>query len=795
MRIPRLLTILGPSAVVYVLAARASLGVSSTYEGVVAVLSIILSLTPLLLLTAPPMRGTSRLAWMGVSLALAVASAGAYSDTLLWTHATAWLSATMVMLDLVLHRALGPAVRRSILAAFALAAFAAAGLTRGNFLPDATFGAVVVAGIIAAGALHQVFLVQRGHAFEGALSGITLAVLAVALAYSWFGPFSGALGVCVEFSIAVLLWLGHLAWIDPHWRSLRRVGIPFLAACASSFLAGSFLASRLVADPLRLGVAATGFGVLWWVTFAGAKRLANRVLWSTSGQLTEGVHAARRGLSAGASLEEIARGSLAPLAEMFGESDGEPELFALQPPLRIRLDAGKRPNIRSADPPSSIVDALFVGTEPGVLDILVLRSRVVREPTIRALVDTMENASLGAVLPCSHLDHVEGLLFLPLGSRTDPLSGTELDALAPLSESLGGALSSALAHRRAESHIHELSALRRDAEDRVVALEGELVQLRGQFDVLGRGLAEDQTLHVAYSPSMRRVQIRAIELAPTNDPVLLIATAGAPVLPISRFIHDRGPRWEAPFVVADCSSATEDMVMSLLFGSEEDHRQGWLQSATGGTLLLRDLPALPLRAQARLASTLGQQDATATDVRFIATARTSLEELQRRGAIEAGLADMFFGTNLTVPSLRRRREDVPSLVLLAIDRACRVLASQPVGIEQAAMAALVAHDWPGDVAELEFIVELAVSRAQGKSIGIADFPALSPPPEHAEDALDGTYEVVERRLLERALRCAGGNKSEAARMLGLKRTTFLDKLRRHALEKLPPGRIGGSAAG
>ena len=138
---------------------------------------------------------------------------------------------------------------------------------------------------------------------------------------------------------------------------------------------------------------------------------------------------------------------------------------------------------------------------------------------------------------------------------------------------------------------------------------------------------------------------------------------------------------------------------------------------------------------------------------------------------------------------------MPSLVLLAIDRACRVLASEPVGIEQAAMAALVAHDWPGDVAELEFMVELAVSRVQGKSIRLADLPPLAWLADAEDEPLGGTYMEVERRLLERALLRAGGNKSEAARMLGLKRTTFLDKLRRHELERQPPDSMGGSAVG
>ncbi len=794
-RIPRLLTILGPAAVLYVLAARASLRVTPSYEGVVAVLAIALSFTPLLLLRASAMRGAARLAWMGVSLALAVATAGSPSDVLTWTHGVAWLSAAMIMLDLVLPGSLRVHIRYAILATFAAAAFSAATFAEAGLLPDATLGFVVVAGMITTGALHQIFLVERGHALEGALSGIALASLGVALAYAWFGPFVGVLGVCIEFAVAALLWVGHLAWIDPHWRSLRRVGVPFLAACAVSFGAGFFFAPRLSDAPLRFGVAAAGIGALWWLTFAATSGLANRLVWTSSGRLAEGAHAARKALNAGATLEEIATRALVHLVEALPGSQDYPALFTLQPPLRIRLDVGNRASIRSANPPPAIVQAVFGGLETRVLDLPSLHSQVVREPQIRALVGTMESGGIGAVVPCSRLDEIEALLLLPIADRIEPLSRIELETLATLGGSLGGAVSSGLAQRRAETHIHELSALRRDAEDRVEALEGELEQLRGQFDVLGRGLAEDQTLHVAYSPSMRRVQTRAIELAPSSRPILLIATTGAPVLPVSRFIHDRGPRWEAPFVVADCSSTTPDLVMSSLFGSENGQRKGWLRSAAGGTLLLRDLPALARPAQARLAAALGEQSTDFADVRIIATARTPLKELERRDALDATLADVFSGADLALPSLRERREDVPSLVLLAIDRACRVLASEPVGIEQAAMAALVAHEWPGDVAGLELVVELAVSRVRGKSILLADLPPLAWPAGEEDDSLGGTYVQVERRLLERALFRSGGNKSEAARMLGLKRTTFLDKLRRHGLEKRAPDSMGGSAVG
>jgi DNA-binding NtrC family response regulator len=802
-RIPRLLSIVGPAAVLYLLAARASSSAAQSPNWLLAAVSLGFALSPLAVVGARLTRRIAELALLGTSLAIAIASAGTSSRLLDSVHDYAWLLAVVLMLDLALPAKTTSLVRRGATVGLTLTAVVSALLSGAELLAPQTTAVVIVAGMLAIAAVHQVALKDRGHPVEGWLAAMVLVILAVWLAYGWFGPVPGSLAIAVEASVALSLWLGHLTWVDARYRSLRPTVMPVALASLVCFALANAWAPSAPLESWKMGAFAIAYGALWSATFALARRVSRRAVWSGSGPLAEAAEAARRALIGATNLETVASAVLMPLLKGAVQGDERPEIWVFEPPLRICTEPGNRTMVRSGEAPPAIVGALTGAGMQSILDLIHLRLRVVREPEIRHLVEVMENRDIGAVVPCVLTDHLEGILCLPVSGRTEPLSASELQRLGSLGQALAGSLASTLAQRRAESHVRQLSELRWNAERRVAALEVEVEQLRDQCDIVGRGLAEDQTLHVAYSPSMRSVQTRAIELAPGDEPILLVAGAGSPVLPVSRFIHDRGPRWESPFVVADCSAVATEEVTSLLFGSQAG-RPGWFDSATGGTLLLRDVPALPLVAQSRLAAALheflavgdaDEQGRTSVPPRIIATSRSSLATLRGRGALDPGLDRCLSSNILVIPPLRERREDVPSLALLAIDRACRVLARDPVGIEQRAMSSLVDHDWPGDVAELELVIELAVGGASGKTIVASDLPPLAWPTGEPEESLSGTYLEVERRLLERALRRAGGNKSEAARRLGLKRTTFLDKLRRHGLEQRTENDVPGRALG
>jgi DNA-binding NtrC family response regulator len=211
-------------------------------------------------------------------------------------------------------------------------------------------------------------------------------------------------------------------------------------------------------------------------------------------------------------------------------------------------------------------------------------------------------------------------------------------------------------------------------------------------------------------------------------------------------------------------------------------------------VLLLDLPALPRNVQRRLATTLmtgiarpaGGGASYRVHTRILASTRRPLPELVEQGRCEPELATPFEAFACRVPPLRECPEDFESHVLIAIDQACRRLARELLGIEQDALARLREEHWSENVAQLQTVLDRAAACAGGARITIADLDR-----SHALAAsghpLEGDLEEIERRALVHALSRAGGNKSEAARLLGIPRTTLLDKLRRFKLDDATRG--------
>jgi DNA-binding NtrC family response regulator len=247
-------------------------------------------------------------------------------------------------------------------------------------------------------------------------------------------------------------------------------------------------------------------------------------------------------------------------------------------------------------------------------------------------------------------------------------------------------------------------------------------------------------------------------------------------------------RARAPFVVFDCATLSDDAARRTIFGErrEDVSVPGWLELAADGTLVLEHVVALSPGLQAEIARALserrarpvGAQTHYPVGARLVCTLRVAPIDLVASGALSAELSRWLEPTSYRVPPLRERAEDLESLILMAVDRAARVSGRQVPGLTPEVLNALREHVFLGNEQELESVVFRAVLACRGPRITLADLPPLA---SHSH-ASDGSFQEQEREILRRALERAQGNKTRAARALGLKRTTLIDKLRRLGLD-------------
>ncbi|MCP1726125.1 two-component system response regulator PilR (NtrC family) [Natronospira proteinivora] len=296
------------------------------------------------------------------------------------------------------------------------------------------------------------------------------------------------------------------------------------------------------------------------------------------------------------------------------------------------------------------------------------------------------------------------------------------------------------------------------------------------------------------SPEMRQLRQLIGRVARSQAPVLISGESGTGKELVARLIHDSGPRASAPFVPVNCGAIPAELMESELFGHRKGSftgatadREGLFQAAEGGTLFLDEVAELPLAMQVKLLRVIqersvrpvGGREEIPVDVRILSATHRNLAEAVQAGEFRE---DIFYRLNvieLPVPSLRQRREDLPGLIedILA-NLACRLDMPQP-RLSDAALEKLQSHPFPGNVRELENMLERAITLSDGGQIEAADIfiktptqPAnggegeLSLPPDNGQPLPD-FLEDMEREAIQRALERCRFNKTEAARTLGM----------------------------
>jgi DNA-binding NtrC family response regulator len=336
-------------------------------------------------------------------------------------------------------------------------------------------------------------------------------------------------------------------------------------------------------------------------------------------------------------------------------------------------------------------------------------------------------------------------------------------------------------------------------------LKSENAYLRAQLDnrhrfegIVGKSATMTQLFHLLET------------VAATSSTILITGETGSGKEVVARAIHHNSRRRSHPFVALNCSAIPETLLEAELFGhvrgaftGATGNRQGRVEQAHKGTLFLDEVgtmsPALQVKLlrvlQEREFERIGDVNTTKVDVRVIAATNGDLRRMVSDGRFRE---DLFYRLNVipvAVPPLRDRREDIPLLVQHFLDK---FLESSPVGsrpmtVSQEAMRRLMSFHWPGNVRQLENTVERAVAIGAGRSqIDVGD---LLPELVHSDESrfsstlslpdegldLDAFVASVERELIQRSLERTGGNKGQAARLLHLKRTTLVEKLKR--LEK------------
>jgi DNA-binding NtrC family response regulator len=300
------------------------------------------------------------------------------------------------------------------------------------------------------------------------------------------------------------------------------------------------------------------------------------------------------------------------------------------------------------------------------------------------------------------------------------------------------------------------------------------------------------------------------QIADTDCTVLITGESGTGKELFARAVHDASPRANGPFVALNCAAIPESMVEAELFGHARGaftgahaNRDGRVAAAAGGTLFLDEIGDMPLTAQAKLLRMLqdrtimpvGSDRPVSIDVRIVAATNQDLETMVAEGRFRG---DLYYRLNVIpvgLPPLRDRGNDILRLAEAFLHQANQRNGRNVAGFDDSAQQGMLDHYWPGNVRELDHLIQRTVLLKKIGRIKASDLrlrcAARGTGGHRVLPAIEGldlrsAMEEVERRLIDEALERTGGNRTEAAALLGVNRTTLIEKLRKRGPTNVPP---------
>src|SRR5580765_1244688 len=308
---------------------------------------------------------------------------------------------------------------------------------------------------------------------------------------------------------------------------------------------------------------------------------------------------------------------------------------------------------------------------------------------------------------------------------------------------------------------------------------------------------DSHDLVVGHSAGWADAIRRATLVAPTEATVLLQGESGTGKEVMARLIHSRSPRGNRPFVAINCAALPEHLLESELFGYErgaftgaQQSKPGQVEIAAGGVLFLDEVSEMSLAAQAKFLRFLQEREfqrlggtrVVKTNVRIIAATNRDLQQAIERGSFRHDLYYRLQVFTIQLPPLRERQADILPLAEAFLRDIGRAMRRPPPGLTPEATEALLSHAWPGNVRELRNALERAAIVCEGGLIRPAMLSLAAPGRNSPVDDVEADLHALQRRAITRVLGQVRGNKSQAAKRLGITRNQLYFRLRKYSLD-------------
>ncbi|MGL4551256.1 MAG: sigma 54-interacting transcriptional regulator [Gemmataceae bacterium] len=438
--------------------------------------------------------------------------------------------------------------------------------------------------------------------------------------------------------------------------------------------------------------------------------------------------------------------------------------------LEVTAQKHRDPSIKTYQRVSEYVSNEVLASREAILAEDVSRDRLLRNR--ESLSDIGVKSLICA--PVMYADRVYGLIHLYCTDLHKPLDADDLEFTVAVSKQLGGAVANLT---------------------RQQSLKNENRELRGQLKV--------ESELVGTSGPMKEIERQIALVAGTNATCLIRGESGAGKELVARAVHFSSPRRDGPFVCLNCAALTETLLESELFGHEKgsftgatDKKIGKFEAANHGTIFLDEIGEMTVGTQAKLLRILeghpyervGGSTPIRVDVRVVSATNKPLEEAVREGSFRRDLFYRLQVVEIRIPPLRERKDDVRLLADHFLGRFVRETGRKIRGFTDSAYVKMSSYDWPGNVRELRNVVERAVALGGGPVIDTGDIwlssLELAPPPVPVSAEFDPvSLEEVERRHIGRTLEHTEWNKSQAAKILGIERSTLDRKIASYGLKR------------